>query len=469
MGLEIILAASRQKNGDLGIGLNGCIPWNIPEDLKHFKEITMGHTVIMGKATFDSISKALPGRKCVVLTSNLNFEMDGVETVCSFEAIDLIIGRETSCNKKVFIIGGKVLYEKYLKQANVIHLTHIENEILCDTLVSGGIPGKFNKIQNYSELKEINGIRYRFLTYSQTFDKLDEQRYLDLLEKILEKGSIKKDRTGTGTISIFGDQLRFDISDGKIPMLTTKKLPFKTILEELLWFCRGDTNSMILSKKGIKIWNGNTSREFLDSRNLDYDEGIAGPIYGFQWKHFGAKYSPEYSDTSKIDTSIIGGMDQLQNVINILKTDPFSRRIVMSAWNPGQLDEMCLPPCHFSIVFSVHEEYGEKYLSSHFIMRSTDVFLGMPFNIASYTILTQIIAMKCGMKADELVFSGSDIHIYNDHILAIKKQLGRQVRAPPILKINDCIKDKDWSEMKVEDFDLIGYIPSQGIIAKMAI
>ena len=237
----------------------------------------------------------------------------------------------------------------------------------------------------------------------------------------------------------------------------------------MLWFCRGDTDTNILSKKGIKIWDGNTSREFLDKRKLDYPEGVAGPIYGWQWRHFNAKYSSVFSDTSKFDTSILGGVDQLENVINALKTDPFSRRIMMSAWNPEQLNEMALPPCHHCITFYAEEIDGEMYLSSHFIMRSSDFLLGVPFNLASYCVLTQIIAMKCGMKAKELVYSGSDIHIYSNHIKSVEKQLKRPVRSSPILKIDNSIKDKDWAEMKVSDFELIGYIPAQGIVAKMAI
>jgi thymidylate synthase len=242
------------------------------------------------------------------------------------------------------------------------------------------------------------------------------------------------------------------------------------MVEELLWFCRGDTDAKILQKKGIKIWDGNTSREFLDNRGLyHYDEGILGAGYGWQIRFQGAKYSQNFADTSKCDTSLIGGFDQLAYIENLLKTDPFSRRIMMCYWNPSDFDKTALLPCHYSIQFYVTEEKGERYLSSHFIMRSNDVFLGNPVNISSYSVLTYILALKCNMKPKELVYSCSDTHIYRNHITQVKEQLSRTCMPFPKLKLDDSIKNKDWPDITINDFELIGYFSHPSIKAPMAI
>jgi thymidylate synthase len=231
-----------------------------------------------------------------------------------------------------------------------------------------------------------------------------------------------------------------------------------------------NTDAKILQKKGIKIWDGNTSREFLDNRGLHhYDDGILGAGYGWQIRFQGAKYSQNFADTSKIDTSLIGGFDQLAYVEHLLKTDPFSRRIMMCYWNPSDFDKTALLPCHYSIQFYVTEEKGERYLSSHFIMRSNDVFLGSPVNISSYSVLTYILALKCNLKPKELVYSCSDTHIYQNHINQVQEQMTRVPRPFPKLKLDESIKNKNWSDILIDDFDLIGYMSYPSIKAPMAI
>jgi thymidylate synthase len=267
------------------------------------------------------------------------------------------------------------------------------------------------------------------------------------------------------------ESLRFDISNGTLPLLTTKRVPLKACIEELLFFCRGDTNTKILDARGVKIWNANSSREFLDKRGLHhYNEGIMGNMYGWSWRFFGAKYSQAFSDTSKIDITKIGGFDQLSHVENLLKTDPFSRRIYISNLNPLESKNMCLEPCHTYIQFYVTEENGIKYLSSYFNMRSSDYFLAaVSFNLISYSILTKILALRCNMQTKEIVYNAVDCHIYKNHIDQIKEQISRTPRPFPKLKLSEELKYKDWNQMKYEHFDLVGYFPHESIKADMAV
>lgn len=295
---------------------------------------------------------------------------------------------------------------------------------------------------------------------------MDEHKYLELLVDILENGSTRDDRTGTGTLSVFGRQLRFDISRMTCPVITTKRVPWKQCIEELLWFLRGETNSKILEEKKVNIWKGNSSREFLDNRKLfNLREGDIGPGYGFQWRHYGARYKgchENYEDH---------GIDQISNIIDTIKTNPFDRRIILTAWNPSAINDMALPPCHCFAQFYVDVgRDNKKRLSCHMYQRSVDTFLGFPWNIMSYAILTQIIALKCDMEAHELVISTGDTHIYKNHITQVRTQLKREPKHDfPKLILKDAIKEKDFSEISLDDFELIGYNPHGAIQADMAI
>jgi len=295
---------------------------------------------------------------------------------------------------------------------------------------------------------------------------MDEQKYLDLLKDVMQNGSERQDRTGTGTLSVFGRQLRFDISPNVCPILTTKRIPWKHCIEELLWFLRGDTNSKILEEKGVKIWKGNSSRDFLDKRNLqNLQEGDIGPGYGFQWRHYGAVYKGCHLSYEN------QGIDQIMNIINTLKTNPFDRRIVLSSWNPKDLNNTALPPCHCFAQFYVEKgKDGRNNLSCHMYQRSVDTFLGFPWNIMSYSVLTKILALKCDMDPKELVISTGDTHIYTNHIQSVNTQLQRTPLNPfPQLILKDRIKDIDFSEITIEDFELIGYKPLEAIKGVMAI
>tara|TARA_E500000178_G_scaffold277067_1_gene276157 strand:+ start:5818 stop:6693 length:876 start_codon:yes stop_codon:yes gene_type:complete len=256
----------------------------------------------------------------------------------------------------------------------------------------------------------------------------EEQQYLDLINTIIENGSEEISRNGK-VYSVFGNMMRFSLKNGQLPLLTTKKVAWKTCFKELFWFIKGSTSNHELKEQNVHIWDANASREFLDSRNLNHEENDLGPVYGHQWRHFNASYENCHNDYKG------KGIDQLQNVIEMLK-DPeqrTSRRMIVSAWNPCQIDEMALPPCH--IMFQFYVRKG-KYLSCSMYQRSGDVGLGVPFNIASYSCLTHIIAKHCGLIPDEFVYFLGNAHIYEEHIEPLKEQIQRLPFEFPQIKIN---------------------------------
>lgn len=262
------------------------------------------------------------------------------------------------------------------------------------------------------------------------------KQYQDLLHKILQEGTLKEDRTGTGTISLFGHQMRFNLEDG-FPVVTTKKLHLKSIIYELLWFLKGDTNIKYLNDNGVRIWN-----EWADP------DGDLGHIYGYQWRSW-----PDYNG---------GHIDQISDVIETIKNNPDSRRIIVSAWNVGDIQNMNLPPCHAFFQFYV----ADGRLSLQLYQRSADVFLGVPFNIASYALLLQMAAQVTGLKTGDFVHTFGDVHIYSNHIEQVKLQLTRAPRPLPVMKINPAITN--LFDFQFEDFELVGYDPHphiKGIVA----
>lgn len=286
----------------------------------------------------------------------------------------------------------------------------------------------------------------------------EEHQYLDLIKRVIRFGKIKTDRTGVGTKSLFGTQCRYSLRDGTFPLLTTKRVFWKGVVEELLWFVRGSTNAKELSAKGIKIWDGNSSREFLDKQGFpEREEGDLGPIYGFQWRHFGAQYANMHTDYTN------QGIDQLREVIHKIKTNPNDRRMIICAWNPIDLPKMALPPCHCFVQFYVCDDE----LSCLLYQRSGDIGLGVPFNIASYSLLTYMIAHITGLKPGDFVHTIGDSHIYLNHLDALQEQLKREPREFPKLRIKNQVEDID--QFKMEDFELIGYNPHPVIKMEMAV
>ncbi len=263
------------------------------------------------------------------------------------------------------------------------------------------------------------------------------QQYLSLLKRILDEGATKTDRTGTGTKSVFGHQMRFDLSEG-FPLLTTKKLHLKSIIYELLWFLRGDTNVRYLQEHGVRIWN-----EWAD------ENGDLGPVYGHQWRSW-----PDYKG---------GTIDQIQNVLDMIRHRPDSRRMMVTAWNPAEVEAMALPPCHCLFQFYV----ADGRLSLQLYQRSADTFLGVPFNIASYALLLQMMAQVTGLQPGEFIHTTGDTHLYLNHIEQAQLQLTRTPRTLPRMKINPDVKD--LFGFRYEDFELEGYDPWPHIAATVSV
>jgi len=287
----------------------------------------------------------------------------------------------------------------------------------------------------------------------------EEYQYLNLIENILENGFWEEGRNGK-TKSIFGNTMTFSLKDGKIPILTTKKTAWKTCLKELLWFIRGETDNTILKEQCVHIWDANGSREFLDSRELyNYKEDELGPIYGRQWRHFNSE-----CDSNGKRNVCSNGIDQLQQIIEQLK-DPkhrTSRRLIMTSWNPCQLDQMALPPCHILCQFNVH---NGNQLSCALYQRSADEFLGQPINIASYSFLTHLIAKHCGLEAYEFVYFIGNCHIYENAIDAVKLQISREPYPFPTVSIKQV--RENINDYTVEDFEIHNYQSHEAIKVAM--
>eukprot|EP00931_Biecheleriopsis_adriatica_P037987 TRINITY_DN2178_c0_g1_i1.p1 TRINITY_DN2178_c0_g1~~TRINITY_DN2178_c0_g1_i1.p1 ORF type:complete len:542 (+),score=119.36 TRINITY_DN2178_c0_g1_i1:153-1628(+) len=488
-----------------------------------FKRVTTAtagdvkNAVVMGRKTWDSIPekfRPLAGRLNVVLTSKAaepSFASpypEGVLVASSFaSAVDMLEAR--SDVGEVFAIGGQAVYQEAIEHSSCVrvYVTRIAKEFECDAFFPKLDEARFRPI-HVSTTSSHKDLSYDFAVYERVIKKdvfsngepalkktktetgedtdgsaaalaalvqqpspalgavvpgsrcgllSEEYQYLDAIREIIEKGHHREDRTGTGTRSMFGKQMRFDLRKS-FPLLTTKRVFWRGVLEELLWFVKGDTNANHLAEKNIKIWDGNGSREFLDKRGLGHREvGDLGPVYGFQWRHFGAKYVDMHTDYTG------QGVDQLAECIRKIKEDPTDRRILLSAWNPADLHLMALPPCHMFCQFYVAN--GE--LSCMMYQRSCDMGLGVPFNIASYSLLTLMVAQVCGLKPGEFVHTLGDAHVYQNHVDPLLTQLERTPRPFPVLKLNPEVKDIDG--FKASDFELIGYNPHGKIAMEMAV
>ncbi|KAK2660574.1 hypothetical protein Ddye_007107 [Dipteronia dyeriana] len=488
---QVVVAATR----DMGIGKDGKLPWRLPSDLKFFKELTVTtsdpgkkNAIVMGRKTWESIPskyRPLPGRLNVVLTRSGSFDISTDENVviCGsiMSALELLAQAPyLLLIEKVFFIGGGQILRDSLNApgCDAIHITEIETSMECDTFIPAIDCSLFHPWYSSQPLME-NGIRFSFVTYARvknlaigtttasselegngssnynkfevknfTFlpklilEKHDEFMYLRLVKEIISSGNQKDDRTRTGTLSKFGCQMKFNLRKS-FPLLTTKKVFWRGVVEELLWFISGSTNAKILQEKGIHIWDGNASRDYLDSIGLvNREEGDLGPIYGFQWRHFGASYTNMHADYSG------EGFDQLLDVIGKIKNSPDDRRIILSAWNPSDLKLMALPPCHMFAQF--HVSNGE--LSCQMYQRSADMGLGVPFNIASYALLTCMIAHVCSLVPGDFIHVVGDAHIYKNHVRPLQEQLQKLPKPFPILTINP--EKKDIDSFAASDFEL---------------
>eukprot|EP00980_Cylindrotheca_fusiformis_P017539 scaffold5502_cov115-Cylindrotheca_fusiformis.AAC.1 len=473
MAATAIVAASATTRG---IGWNGDLPWKLPGDLSHFAALTKRgdgkNAVVMGKHTWNSIPpkfRPLKGRTNVVLSSTMTAK-DVPDDVLIADSLANAWQQLAMLDDlgQIFIIGGSRVYQDAIEQ----HYVHKIVRTCVDTPESMQFDTFFPKIQTTDKDAEwemvdvsetmqdpTNGLTYRFETLVRP--NRQECQYLDLIRKILKEGIVRGDRTGTGTKSLFGAQMRFDLRHGQLPLLTTKRTFWRGVAEELLWFVSGSTNANLLKDKGIHIWDGNASREFLESRGLGHrEEGDLGPVYGFQWRHFGAKYQDMHTDYTG------QGVDQLADCIHKIRHNPEDRRILLSAWNPSALDEMALPPCHLLCQFYVDTTRNE--LSCHMYQRSADMGLGVPFNIASYALLTHLVAHVTGRKPGELVHTLGDAHVYLNHMEPLEEQLQRTPRPFPKIFINPD-KTTDIDDFEYDDIQVIGYHPMKAVPMKMAV
>ena len=467
-----IVAATADK---MGIGMNGTLPWKLPGDMKFFRKTTSSvekvnhfNAVVMGRKTWESIPKKfrpLSGRVNVVLSKDdeAREKYDIPEEVLVAKSLqkgfnELNAIRHKTPIETVYVIGGGKIYEEAMSTGlcEQIYLTRIHKDgIECDTFFPAVTEERF-KMVSQSPMMTENEIDYEFLKFEEK--EHEELQYLDLIKDILANGNHRMDRTGTGTISKFGATMRFSLRNNTLPLLTTKRTFWRGVAEELLWFVSGSTNAKLLQDKNIHIWDGNGSREFLDSRGLTENEEMdLGPVYGFQWRHFGAKYKTMHDDYTG------EGVDQIATLIKTIKTNPTDRRMIVSAWNPAAFHLMALPPCHMFAQFYVAN--GE--LSCQMYQRSADMGLGVPFNIASYALLTHMVAHVTGLKAGEFVHVIGDAHVYKNHVEPLKPQLDRVPRPFPKLNFKRQVTDID--DFKYEDFELVGYKPHKSIKMKMAV
>lgn len=503
-----IVVACDQQNG---IGDGKTIPWKVSEDMAFFKDQTTLlrskkpptetklNAVVMGRKTWESVPlrfrplkgrlnvvlssqatasdllKALPEEKRDVASQSLLVVKGGLQEALHF------LARPPYCSsiETVYCIGGARVYTEAMQSPCVeklheVYVTRVHTTApTCNRFyafpppppvpVDGAVAAANPQwvVESTSGVKKSAdeaGLEYEIIKYVP--HNAEEGQYLELIDRIMKTGLTKEDRTGVGTISLFGAQMRFSLRDNCLPLLTTKRVFWRGVCEELLWFLRGETNAQLLADKDIHIWDGNASRAFLDSRGLTENKEMdLGPVYGFQWRHFGAAYRG-------CDANYDGeGVDQIKSIVETLRANPNDRRMLFTAWNPCALNQMALPPCHLLGQFYVNTQ--TKELSCMLYQRSCDMGLGVPFNIASYSLLTILIAKATGLRPGELVHTLGDAHVYSTHVEALKEQLRRVPRAFPVLvfkKERDFLEDYESTDMEVVD-----YVPYPPIKMEMAV
>ena len=485
--INIIVAVDKKY----GIAKNGKLPWHIKEDLRYFSKVTQKtkdphkmNAVIMGRKTWQSLKSILKNRVNIILSNTLNVDElyddelydDNVnKQVCRLaKSLDNAIQlcNENNDIETIFIIGGTRVYKEALDRnlVNKIYMTKIDKDYECDTFFpyeSFNNCMMINKCKVKKDVVDIKNKNISQITYCEYDIEIErrtdgEYQYLNLLRKILSEGNLRKTRNAK-TLSIFGEQLRFDLAEG-FPLLTIRKVWLNGIIKELLWFLRGDTNANHLSDMGVKVWNMNSSRKFLDSVGLhNYEIGDIGNIYGFQFRYASAEYKGmNHNYTGK-------GFDQLRYVIETIRKDPMSRRIIMSSFNAKDsgLGKGCLYPCHGIVVqFYCREDCGVKYLDCSMYQRSADMALGICWNISSYALLVHIISKVTNRIPGVLTLILGDCHVYSTHINAIKNILKRKPYKFPEIELLKYIDSKSSNiddilkyitDLKHTDFKLSNY------------
>jgi thymidylate synthase/dihydrofolate reductase len=441
-----VIVAMNEKGG---IGYKNRLPWDCKEELDIFKRKTLGKTLIVGRKTAEHLPKLL-GRKIICVTNNIHLKTNNWnnEVVVSKRIEDFVDSDD------IMIAGGAQIYENAFSNPSLVkkvHMSIIKGDHKCDAYFQPEWLEKFVIIDK----KEY----YSFTHYVLIREDHGEHQYLKLLRETVTKGCRRHGRNGD-TISMFKIDMKFDLRDG-FPLLTTKKMFLRGILEEFLFFLRGDTDSTSLSEKKVRIWEKNTTEEFISSRGLDYAKGVMGPMYGYQWRFFNAPYKVD--DTGRpIPTK--EGIDQLADVINLIKTDPQSRRILMTSYNPSQADMGVLYPCHsITIQFYVEGDFLDMFCYN----RSQDIFLGVPFNIASSSLLLLIVSKLTSKMPRFFYMTMGDTHIYSDHLEQVKEQMIRIPYYFPRLDFPDIQNLEDIDTLCAKDFILSNYNYHPSINAEM--
>lgn len=480
---NIIAACTRRSRG---IGLKGKLPWKIPKDLAHFQKITtetrnpkLQNAVIMGRKTWESLPqkfRPLPNRYNLVMskthTSGINYNWDSIK-VRNFEhALDWCYNAKGV--ESVFVIGGSQIYNNTIqdKRCQKIYLTEVDREYECDTFFPQ-IPDNF-KLKLISDLGDPpEEPQLQFKIFENIIDPFSQEtQYLDLLKEIIEKGVDKADRTGVGIRYLFGRQLEFDLRDGTFPLLTTKRTFLRGVIEELLFFLRGEHDNRKLQEKGVHIWDGNTTREYFDKSGLGHlEEHSLGLAYPHQVRFCGAPYlgrDADYHAYVRDNPDTV--TDQLATIIDQLRPEnepEKNRRIILNMWNVPYLKDMALPPCHCLYIFDVDPRGG---LSCNLTIRSNDMFLGNPFNIASAAALVYILANISGLEPTNLKINIANAHIYQNHFEQVKRQIARTPYKFPKLRIGKKLTSiADIEALEYEDFILDNYNYHPGIKAPMAV
>ena len=432
-------------DSNYGIGINNTIPWNFKNDLKWFAMITKQtewidqiNVVIMGRNTFSSMNNiVLKDRINIVISSQI---IDNVICKKSFnEALEYAQTVDNIYN--IFVIGGEMVYKEAFnhKYLRFIYATEINHDYKCDKF--------FPKSNN---LKLISQKIYPEFTVKKYIPQISEEiQYLNLIKELLSDGELRKTRNGN-TYSLFARKIEFNLQEG-FPLLTTKKMFMKGVFEELKWFLMGKTDAKILSNNGVNIWNFNTTKEFINNCNLPYDEGDTGPLYGFAFRHYGAKYINKDTDYTGL------GFDQLNYIINELNNNKTSRRIIMTSFNPTDAQKSVLYPCH-GICIQFYIENNNR-LCCAMTQRSCDVICGLPFNIASYALFIHIICnIIPSLIPSRLIIYINDLHLYENHMHAAKIQIERNPYKFPFLKINKNIENiNNIVNLQWTDLDIINY------------
>lgn len=458
--MELIVAMDINN----GIGYQGKLPWKCPEDLKYFRNKTLNNTIVVGRKTAETLPH-LSKRRVLCISRKYNDTKRWNNDVTIIHSLNDI---KTTDSQNIIICGGAHLYKTSLAEKRIgkIFRTVIPGTFECDTYFD--LEWLVGFIITHEEVSPITGNIYQTLESVDKFLNINipprlrpgtEYQYLNMLRDVHDLGATREGRNG-GTHALFLNTMKFDLRTG-FPLITTKKMFMRGILEEFLFFLRGETDSTVLSHARVRIWEGNTSKEFLEKQGLPYAAGVMGPMYGYQWRYFNAPY---IVDNDGRPSPSSGGIDQLANVINLIKKDPHSRRILMTSYNPVQAPEGVLYPCH-SIIIQFYVE--DEYLDMSCYNRSQDLFLGVPYNIASSALLLSVVAKLTSKTPRYFSMIMGDTHLYDCHREQAKIQIARIPYSPPQIEIPDIDDISDIPKLKASDFKVINYLCHKSIRGDM--